>query len=74
MAWCSGDSERVYIVERNVQTFKISQSIQVYHFVTVLLHLRKYGDTMLKAAVEAALKAKAFEQSTWSKTAQFDRM
>ncbi|KAK0475561.1 hypothetical protein IW261DRAFT_1567960 [Armillaria novae-zelandiae] len=74
MAWCSGDSQRVYIVERNVQTFKISQPIQVYHFVTVLLRLREYGDTTLKAAVEAALKAKDFKQSTWSKTAQFDRM
>ncbi|KAK0194908.1 hypothetical protein F5146DRAFT_1172420 [Armillaria mellea] len=74
MAWCSGDSERVYIVERNVRTFKISSPIEVYHFITVLLRLRKYGDTVLKTAVEAVLKANNFEQSTWSKTAQFDKM
>ncbi|KAK0505254.1 hypothetical protein EDD18DRAFT_1399318 [Armillaria luteobubalina] len=74
MAWCSSDSERVYIVERNVRTFNISQPIEVYHFVTVLLRLRKYGDTTLKDAVESALKAKDFQPSTWSKTAQFNRM
>ncbi|PBK95368.1 hypothetical protein ARMGADRAFT_1062007 [Armillaria gallica] len=74
MAWCSGDSERVYIVERNVRTFNISQPIEVYHFVTVLLRLREYGDTILKDAVEAALKAKDFKQGSWSKTAQFNRM
>ncbi|KAK0225428.1 hypothetical protein IW262DRAFT_686231 [Armillaria fumosa] len=74
MAWCSSDSERVYIVERNVRTFNISQPIEVYHFVTVLLRLRKYGDTILKDAVESALKAKDFQPSTWSKTAQFNRM
>ncbi|KAK0225430.1 hypothetical protein IW262DRAFT_1456510 [Armillaria fumosa] len=71
MAWCSSDSERVYIVERNVRTFNISQPIEVYHFVTVLLRLREYGDTTLKDAVESALKVKDFKQSTWSKTAQF---
>ncbi|KAK0448637.1 hypothetical protein EV421DRAFT_2016791 [Armillaria borealis] len=74
MAWCSGDSERVYIVERSVRTFNISSPIEVYHFITVLLRLREYGDTALKAAVEAALKTKDFKQSTWSKTAQFNRM
>ncbi|PBK73391.1 hypothetical protein ARMSODRAFT_1014963 [Armillaria solidipes] len=74
MAWCSGDSERVYIVERNVRTFNISSPIEVYHFITVLLRLREYGDTALKAAVGAALKTKDFKQSTWSKTAQFNRM
>ncbi|KAK0476875.1 hypothetical protein IW261DRAFT_1566937 [Armillaria novae-zelandiae] len=74
MAWCSSDSERVYIVERNVRTFDISQPIEVYHFVTVLLRLRKYGDTTLKDAVESALKAKNFKPSTWSKTAQFNRV
>ncbi|KAK0240829.1 hypothetical protein EDD85DRAFT_947933 [Armillaria nabsnona] len=74
MAWCSGDSERVYIVERNVRTSNISQPIEVHHFITVLLRLREYGDTTLKAVVEAALKAKDFKQNTWSKTAQFDRM
>ncbi|KAK0476871.1 hypothetical protein IW261DRAFT_1609510 [Armillaria novae-zelandiae] len=74
MGWCSSDSERVYIVERNVRTFDISQPIEVYHFVTVLLRLRKYGDTTLKDAVESALKAKDFKPRTWSKTAQFDRM
>ncbi|KAK0448671.1 hypothetical protein EV421DRAFT_1900382 [Armillaria borealis] len=74
MAWCSSDSERVYIVERNVRTFNISSPIEVYHFVTVLLRLREYGDTTLKDAVEAALKVKDFKQSSWSKTAQFNRM
>ncbi|KAK0476878.1 hypothetical protein IW261DRAFT_1594949 [Armillaria novae-zelandiae] len=74
MGWCSSDSERVYIVERNVRTFDISQPIEVYHFVTVLLRLRKYDDTTLKDAVESALKAKDFKPRTWSKTAQFDRM
>ncbi|KAK0476876.1 hypothetical protein IW261DRAFT_335908 [Armillaria novae-zelandiae] len=74
MGWCSSDSERVYIVERNVRTFDISQPIEVYHFVTVLLRLRKYGDTTLKDAVESALKAKDFKPSSWSKTAQFDKM
>ncbi|KAK0505264.1 hypothetical protein EDD18DRAFT_1399329 [Armillaria luteobubalina] len=74
MAWCSSDSERVYIVERNVRIFNISQPIEVYHFVTVLLRLRKYGDTTLKDAVESALKVKDFKQSTWSKTAQLDRI
>ncbi|KAK0476887.1 hypothetical protein IW261DRAFT_1566950 [Armillaria novae-zelandiae] len=74
MAWCSSDSERVYIVERNVQTFNISQPIEVYHFVTVLLRLRKYGDTALKDAVKSALKATDFKPRTWSKTAQFNRM
>ncbi|KAK0240785.1 hypothetical protein EDD85DRAFT_1019739 [Armillaria nabsnona] len=74
MAWCSSDSERVYIVERNVRTFDISQPIEVYHFVTVLLRLREYGDTTLKDAVESALKAKDFKQSSWSKTVQFNKM
>ncbi|KAK0505253.1 hypothetical protein EDD18DRAFT_329829 [Armillaria luteobubalina] len=74
MAWCSSDSERVYIVERNVRTFNISQPIEVYHFVTVLLRLREYGDTTLKDAVESGLKVKDFKQSTWTKTAQFNRM
>ncbi|KAK0475549.1 hypothetical protein IW261DRAFT_486591 [Armillaria novae-zelandiae] len=61
MAWCSSDSEIVYIVERNVRTFNISSPIEVYHFVTVLVRLREYGDTMLKEAVEAALKAEDFD-------------
>ncbi|SJK96967.1 uncharacterized protein ARMOST_00216 [Armillaria ostoyae] len=74
MSWCSGDSERVYIVERNVRTFNVSSPIEVYHFITVLLRLPEYGDTALKAAVEAALEAKDFKQSIWSKTAQFNRM
>ncbi|KAK0225382.1 hypothetical protein IW262DRAFT_1355324 [Armillaria fumosa] len=74
MAWCSSDSETVYIVERNVRTFNISSPIEVYHFVTVLVRLREYGDTMLKTAVEAALKAEDFKQTSWTKTAQFDRM
>ncbi|KAG7439471.1 uncharacterized protein BT62DRAFT_976861 [Guyanagaster necrorhizus] len=74
MAWCSSDSETVYIVERNVQTFNISSPIEVYHFVTVLLRLREYGDTALKDAVLKALEADEFRQKSWSKTAQFNRM
>ncbi|KAG7439619.1 uncharacterized protein BT62DRAFT_957902 [Guyanagaster necrorhizus] len=74
MAWCSSDSETVYIVERNVQTFNISSPIEVYHFVTVLLRLREYGDTTLKDAVLKALEAEEFQQKSWSKTAQFNRM
>ncbi|KAG7439459.1 uncharacterized protein BT62DRAFT_957977 [Guyanagaster necrorhizus] len=74
MAWCSNDSETVYIVERNVQTFNISSPIEVYHFVTVLLRLREYGDTKLKDAVLKALEGDEFQQKSWSKTAQFDRM
>ncbi|KAK0491503.1 hypothetical protein IW261DRAFT_1438085 [Armillaria novae-zelandiae] len=74
MAWCSTDSETVYIVERNVRTFDISSPIEVYHFVTVLLRLREYGDTRLKKAVEAALKAEDFKQTSWNKTTQFKGM
>lgn len=74
MAWCSTDSETVYIVERNVRTFNISSPIEVYHFVTVLLRLREYGDTKLTNAVEAALKAEDFKQTSWNKTMQFNRM
>ncbi|KAK0505718.1 hypothetical protein EDD18DRAFT_3220 [Armillaria luteobubalina] len=74
MAWCSSDLETIYIVERNVRTFNISSPIEVYHFVTVLVRLREYGDTTLKTAVESALKAEDFKQTTWTKTAQFDRM
>ncbi|KAK0213304.1 hypothetical protein DFS33DRAFT_1465269 [Desarmillaria ectypa] len=74
MAWCSSDSETVYIVERNVRTYNVSSPIEVYHFVTVLLRLREYGDTMLKKAVEEALRAENFKQSSWSKTEQFNRM
>ncbi|KAK0462513.1 uncharacterized protein EV420DRAFT_1192487 [Desarmillaria tabescens] len=74
MAWCSSDSESVYIVERNVRTFNISSPIEVYHFVTVLLRLREYGDTTLKDAVEKALKAENFKQTSWNKTEQFNRM
>ncbi|KAK0486106.1 hypothetical protein IW261DRAFT_1453797 [Armillaria novae-zelandiae] len=74
MAWCSTDSETVYIVERNVRTFNISSPVEVYHFVTVLLRLREYGDTRLKKAVEAALKAEDFKQTSWNKTTQFNGM
>ncbi|KAK0225383.1 hypothetical protein IW262DRAFT_682362 [Armillaria fumosa] len=74
MAWCPSDSETVYIIERNVRKFNISSPIDVYHFVTVLERLREYGDTTLKTAVEAALKAEDFKQTSWTKTAQFDRM
>ncbi|KAK0462533.1 uncharacterized protein EV420DRAFT_1735085 [Desarmillaria tabescens] len=66
--------QAVYIVERNVQTFNISSPIEVYHFVTVLLRLREYGDTTLKDAVEEALMADGFKQTSWSKTAQFNMM
>ncbi|KAG7439463.1 uncharacterized protein BT62DRAFT_924699 [Guyanagaster necrorhizus] len=74
MAWCSSDSETIYIVERNVQTFNISSPIEVYHFVTVLLRLREYGDTKLKDAVLKPLEVDEFQQKSWSKTAQFNRM
>ncbi|SJK96954.1 uncharacterized protein ARMOST_00203 [Armillaria ostoyae] len=57
MAWCSGNLETVYIVERNV-----------------LLRLREYGDATLKEVVEAALNAEDFKQTSWNKTAQFNRM
>ncbi|KAK0199318.1 hypothetical protein DFS33DRAFT_1268615 [Desarmillaria ectypa] len=74
MAWCSSDSESVYIVERNVQTFNVSSPIEVYHFVTVLLRLREYSDTTLKDVVEEALRADDFKQTSWNKTEQFNRM
>ncbi|KAK0194896.1 hypothetical protein F5146DRAFT_1023324 [Armillaria mellea] len=74
MAWCSSDLETVYIVERNVRTFDISSPIEVYHFVTVLLRLREYGDTTLKKAIVAALNAEDFTQTSWNKTAQFNMM
>ncbi|KAK0200728.1 hypothetical protein DFS33DRAFT_1490101 [Desarmillaria ectypa] len=74
MAWCSSDSESVYIVERNVRTFNVSSPIEVYHFVTVLLRLREYSDTALKDAVEEALRADDFKQTSWNKTEQFNRI
>ncbi|KAG7439598.1 uncharacterized protein BT62DRAFT_938820 [Guyanagaster necrorhizus] len=74
MAWCSRESENVYIVERNIRTFNISSPIDVYHFMTVLLRLREYGDTTLKDAVEKALQAEDFKQTSWSKAAQYARM
>ncbi|KAK0213307.1 hypothetical protein DFS33DRAFT_1465270 [Desarmillaria ectypa] len=74
MAWCSSDSESVYIVERNVRTFNVSSPIEVYHFVTVLLCLREYSDTTLKDAVKEALRADDFKQTSWNKTEQFNRM
>ncbi|PBK73378.1 hypothetical protein ARMSODRAFT_971830 [Armillaria solidipes] len=40
----------------------------------VLLRLREYGDATLKEAVEAALNAEDFKQTSWNKTAQFNRM
>ncbi|KAG7445574.1 uncharacterized protein BT62DRAFT_896617 [Guyanagaster necrorhizus] len=74
MAWCSSDSETVYIVERNVQTFNISSPIEIYHFVTVLLRLREYGDTKLEDAVLKVLEVDGFQQKSWSKTAQFNKV
>ncbi|KAK0468800.1 hypothetical protein IW261DRAFT_1517436 [Armillaria novae-zelandiae] len=73
MAWFSEITNTVYIVERNLRTFNISSPIQVYHFVTVLLHLRRDSDTKLKELVEKVVGEDAFVQTTWTKTAQYER-
>ncbi|KAK0240842.1 hypothetical protein EDD85DRAFT_992033 [Armillaria nabsnona] len=90
MAWCSGDSEansfllllylHVHLVLDRLYCRAQRADVQyllaheVYHFVTVLIRLREYGDTTLKEAVEAALKGEDFKQTSWNKTAQFNRM
>ncbi|KAK0476420.1 hypothetical protein IW261DRAFT_1491148 [Armillaria novae-zelandiae] len=73
MAWFSEITNTVYIVERNLRTFDISSPIQVYHFVTVLLRLRRDSDTKLKKLVEKVVGEDAFVQTTWTKTAQYER-
>ncbi|KAK0476505.1 hypothetical protein IW261DRAFT_1491507 [Armillaria novae-zelandiae] len=73
MAWFSGITDTVYIVERNLRTFNISSPIQVYHFMTVLLRLRQDSDTKLKELVEKVVGEDAFAQTTWTKTGQYER-
>ncbi|KAK0193448.1 hypothetical protein F5146DRAFT_382674 [Armillaria mellea] len=73
IAWFSEITDTVYIVERNLRTFNISSPIQVYHFITVLLRLRRDSDTRLKELVEGVVGKDAFVQTSWSKTAQYER-
>ncbi|KAK0495141.1 hypothetical protein EDD18DRAFT_263436 [Armillaria luteobubalina] len=73
MAWFSEITDTVYIVECNLRTFNIPSPIQVYHFVTVLLRLRRDSDTKLKELVEEVVGKDAFVQTTWTKTAQYER-
>ncbi|SJK99711.1 uncharacterized protein ARMOST_03022 [Armillaria ostoyae] len=73
MAWFSEITDTVYIVECNLRTFNISSHIQVYHFVTVLLRLRRDSDTRLKELVEGVVGKGAFVQTAWSKTTQYER-
>ncbi|KAK0213982.1 hypothetical protein IW262DRAFT_1466539 [Armillaria fumosa] len=73
MAWFSEITDTVYIVECNLRTFNISSPIQVYHFVTVLLRLRRDSDTKLKELVEKVVGKDAFVQTTWTKTVQHER-
>ncbi|KAK0462012.1 uncharacterized protein EV420DRAFT_140955 [Desarmillaria tabescens] len=63
MAWCSKDSERVYLIDRCVQKFNISSPIEVLHFVTFLLRLKDYyivhfrdNPSQIEGANEAAKK------------------
>ncbi|KAG7442172.1 uncharacterized protein BT62DRAFT_1079495 [Guyanagaster necrorhizus] len=56
--------DTIHTVKRNVWTFNIFSPMEAYHFVTVLLRLRRYGDTTLKNMVEKALKADDFQQKS----------
>ncbi|KAK0209399.1 hypothetical protein IW262DRAFT_1302361 [Armillaria fumosa] len=75
MGWYSQAKDVIYLMERNVRTFNISSPIQVYHFATFILRLRDHSQTVLKKkALEALGNAATFEQKSWTKQAQNDRL
>ncbi|KAK0475848.1 hypothetical protein IW261DRAFT_1595327 [Armillaria novae-zelandiae] len=75
MGWYSQAKDVIYLMERNVRTFNISSPIQVYHFATFILRLRDYSQAVLKKkALEALGNAAGFEQKSWTKQAQNDRL
>ncbi|KAK0470152.1 uncharacterized protein EV420DRAFT_93051 [Desarmillaria tabescens] len=67
MVWCSISTDAVSIVERNVRAFNIFSPLQVYHFVTFILRLRRSSDKALGRIVEDALENTSFKQSSWNK-------
>ncbi|KAK0209355.1 hypothetical protein IW262DRAFT_1281607 [Armillaria fumosa] len=75
MGWYSQAKDVIYLMERKIRTFNISSPIQVYHFATFILRLRDYSQTVLKKkALEALGNAATFEQKSWTKQAQNDRL
>ncbi|OAX38629.1 hypothetical protein K503DRAFT_717925 [Rhizopogon vinicolor AM-OR11-026] len=69
MAWQK--NEKIYIMERNVRHYDISDPLQAFQFVSVLLRLARHG-LVLRDRLEQMEDAvyKRFLESGWSKLAQ----
>ncbi|OJA16885.1 hypothetical protein AZE42_08501 [Rhizopogon vesiculosus] len=64
-------NEKIYIMERNVRHYDISDPLQAFQFVSVLLRLARHG-LALRARLEQTKDTvyKRFLESGWSKLAQ----
>ncbi|KAH7905544.1 hypothetical protein BJ138DRAFT_1228738 [Hygrophoropsis aurantiaca] len=74
MSWQKG--EKIYIMERNVRSYNICDPLQAFHFVTVILRLRRHGkelQTLFKKKKANLLTKLQNESLTcWSKWAQIE--
>ncbi|THH19365.1 hypothetical protein EW146_g1771, partial [Bondarzewia mesenterica] len=73
-AWYSETQDKIYIIERNVCKFILTNPLEVFYFATFLVRLRKYNEH-LKELFERQRamflgKAKAGTLRRWSKEAQ----
>ncbi|OJA11657.1 hypothetical protein AZE42_08379 [Rhizopogon vesiculosus] len=71
MAWKK--NEKIYVMERNVRHYDITDPLQAFQFVSVLLRLARYG-LKLRARLEQKNTAyyESLAKSRWSKLAQIE--
>ncbi|KAL4066229.1 hypothetical protein V8B97DRAFT_1981308, partial [Scleroderma yunnanense] len=75
MAWLSGKTEKIYIIDRNVKTFDLTNPLDAFQFATILVRLSqhaqdlktKFEDEVYQSTLRAKFK---FGIPQWSKRFQ----
>ncbi|KAL4070294.1 hypothetical protein J3A83DRAFT_3170304 [Scleroderma citrinum] len=46
MAWLSGETKKIYIIDRNVKTFDLTNPLDAFQFATILVRLSKHAQEL----------------------------
>ncbi|EGO29062.1 hypothetical protein SERLADRAFT_377418 [Serpula lacrymans var. lacrymans S7.9] len=74
MAWYSSKQQKIFLMERNLQLYDISDPLQVYEFSVVLLRIAEHGQKLkvklqeMLSKIDERSKIKTFKH--WSNLAQ----